>query len=72
MSGKTTCGIAIEWDISDKKKNELLGHKTIWERLKCILLSESSLLKKNYAWIIPTTWHYGESKTGESKMIIAY
>lgn len=53
------------WPIQTKEcysvlKSELSSHEKIWDKLKCICLSERSQSEKPTHCVIPTIWHSGK------------
>ena len=50
-------------DNSKLKRKELVSHKKIWRKFKCILPSERIQSIKDTYCVIPTTWHSGKDKT---------
>ena len=63
MSGQTNCGIfhTVEYH-SAIKRNKLI-HKTIWMKLKSIMLSERSQIQLTPYHLIPFIWKSRKGKT---------
>ena len=51
---------------SVQKRNKLWSHEKTWRNLKCILLSERDILKRQHTILIPTIWHSWKGKTTEA------